>query len=36
MARSVGQPTLGFLLGHDLRVVGSSPTLGSVLRVESA
>ena len=36
MAKSVKCPTLGFSLGHDLRVVRSSPASGSVLIVETA
>ena len=36
MARTVKHLTLGFGSGHDLRVVGSSHTLGSALSVESA
>ena len=36
MAQSVECQALGFGSGHDLRVVGSSPTLGSVLSRESA
>ena len=36
MAQSVKHPTLDFGSGHDLRVVGSSPTSGSVLSAESA
>ena len=35
MAQWVKHPTLGFTSGHDLRVMGSSPTLGSVLNGES-
>ena len=34
MAQSVECPTLDFGSGHDPRVVGSSPTSGSVLSVE--
>ena len=36
MAQSVKQPTLGFGPGCDLRVMRSSPMLGSVLSMESA
>ena len=36
MAQLVDHPTLDFGSGHDLRVMGSSPVLGSVLSVESA
>jgi len=36
MAQSVEHPTLDFSSGHDLRVVGLSPVLGSVLGGESA
>ena len=36
MAQSVKHPALDFGPGHDLRVVRSSPTLASVLDVESA
>ena len=36
MAQSVKCPTLDFGSGHDLRVLGSSPTLGSMLGMESA
>ena len=36
MAQSVERPTLDFGSGHDLRVVGLSPTLGSVLSMEPA
>ena len=36
VAQSVKQQVLGFDSGHDLGVVGSSPTLGSALREESA
>ena len=36
MAQSVEYWTLVFLLGHDLRGLGSSPTSGSVLSMESA
>ena len=34
MAQSVKCPTLGFRSGHDLRVMGSSTTLGSALSIE--
>ena len=36
MAQSVKHPTLGFDSGRDLRVVGSSPALGSPLSEELA
>ena len=36
VAQSVKCWTLGFGSGHDLGVVGSSPTSGSMLSVESA
>ena len=36
MAQLVKRLTLGFSSGHDLRVVRSSPTLGSVLSEVSA
>lgn len=36
MAQSVKCPTLDFRTGHDLRVVGRGPVLGSVLSGESA
>ena len=36
MAQSVEHLTLGFGSGHDLRVVGSSPELGSALSAGSA
>ena len=36
MAQSVERPALDFGSGHDLRVVRSSPTLGSVLSTEPA
>jgi len=36
VAQSVKCPTLGFGSGHDLRMVRSSPTSGSVLSAESA
>ena len=36
MAHSVGSLTLDFGLGHDLGVMGWSPTLGSVISGESA
>lgn len=36
VARLVGSPTLEFSLGHDLRVPGLSPILGSVLNRKSA
>ena len=36
MAQSVEHPTLGFGSGHDLRVMGLSPALGSMLSGESA
>ena len=36
MARSVKRPTLDFGSGHDPRVVGSSPTLDSMLSMEPA
>jgi len=36
MAQSVGSLTLDFGSGHDLGVPGWSPTLGSVLSVESS
>ena len=36
MAQSVERLTLDFGLGHDPRVVGSSPAFGSVLGVEPA
>ena len=32
MAQSVEQPTLDLGSGHDLRAMGSNPTLGSTLR----
>lgn len=35
VVQSVGHPTLGFGLGPDLSVVGSSPTSGSTLSTES-
>ena len=35
MAHLVGKPTLGFGSGHDLGVLGSSPSLGSSLSGES-
>uniref|UniRef100_A0A452QJC0 SLP adaptor and CSK interacting membrane protein n=1 Tax=Ursus americanus TaxID=9643 RepID=A0A452QJC0_URSAM len=35
-AQSVKHPTFDFSSGHDLGVLGSSPTLGSLLNVESA
>lgn len=31
----VEYPTLHFSLGHDIRVIGRSPMLGSVLNMES-
>lgn len=34
VALSVGDPTLGFTSGHDLRVVGSSPASGSAPRAQ--
>ena len=36
MAQSVKHPTLDFGSGHDLRIVSSSPILGSLLSAESA
>jgi len=36
VAQLVECPTLGFGWGHDLRIVGSSPTSGSALNTESA
>ena len=36
MAQSVKHPTLDFISGHDLRVLTSSPTSGSVLGEEPA
>ena len=36
MAQSVACPTLDLGSGHDPRVVGSSPALGSALSVEPA
>ena len=36
MALSVEHPILDFGSGHDPRVVGSSPALGSVLSIEPA
>ena len=36
MAQSVEHPTLDFGSGHDLRVLGSSPTSNSMLSGESA
>ena len=36
MAQLVKRPTLDFGSGQDLKVVGSSPTLGSTLSGESA
>ena len=36
MAQAVEHPALGFSSGHGLRVVGSSPTWGSMLSKESA
>ena len=36
VAQSVMCPTLDFGLGHDLKVVGLSPALGSVLGMEPA
>ena len=36
VAQSVKPPTLDFSSGHDLRVVRLSPTLGSVLGMETA
>ena len=36
MAQSVKHPMIGFGSGRDLRVMGSSLTLGSVLSTESA
>ena len=36
MAQVIKHPTLDFGSGHDLRVMRSSPTLGSVFSVESA
>lgn len=36
VAQLVEHPTFGFGLGHDLRVLRSSSTLGSVLGTESA
>lgn len=36
MAQLVKGPSLGFGLGHDLRVIGLSPASGSVLSGESA
>ena len=36
VAQSVGHPTPGFALGQDLRVMGLSPTSGSVLSSKSA
>ena len=36
MAQSVEHSTLDFSSGHDPRVVGSSPILGSMLNVEPA
>ena len=36
MAQSVKWPTLDFSSDHGLRVVGSNPTLGSVLSMEPA
>ena len=36
MAQSAKRQTLGFGSGYDLRVMGSSPMLGSVLSSESA
>ena len=35
MAQSVERPTLDLGSGHDPRVAGSSPVLGSVLTVQS-
>ena len=34
MTQSVNFPILDFCSGHDLMVIGSSPTLGSMLGVE--
>ena len=36
MVQSVKSQTLGFSSGHDLSILGWSPTSGSVLSVESA
>ena len=36
VAQSVERLTLDFSSGHDLRVMGSSPALGSVLSMEPA
>jgi len=36
MGQLVEHPILGFSSGHDLRVLGSSPTSGSVISMESA
>ena len=36
MAQSVKHLTLDFDSGHDLRMLGSSPAAGSMLRGESA
>ena len=36
MAQSVERPTLDFGSGHDPRVMGSSPTLGSTLSMQAA
>ena len=36
VAQSGEQPILDFGSGHDLRIMGSRPALGSVLSLESA
>ena len=36
MAQLAGHPNLDFGPGHDLRVMGTSPVMGSVLSMDSA